>query len=211
MKQENFILIISSPSGAGKTSIAHKILEKDKSFVPSISATTREKRHNEIEGKDYHFISKKQFQEMCAQDQFLEYAEIYNNYYGSPREYINNNLQEGFNVLFDIDWQGAKAIISKMAPVVVSIFILPPSMQELKNRLTLRKSNNSNDLENRMNSAPLEINKYQLYDYVLINDDFDKTIQKVQTIISAEKLKRKNHDDFIKNLLDPVKFSNNPI
>lgn len=202
MKQEKFILIISSPSGAGKTSIAHKILEEDKSFVPSISTTTREKRYNEIEGKDYHFVSKKQFQELCTQDQFLEYAEIYGNYYGSPKDYINNKLTEGFNVLFDIDWQGAEIIKSKMTPIVVSIFILPPSMRELKNRLTLRRTNDINDLEKRMNNAPLEINKYYLYDYVLINDDFTESIRKIHTIIEAEKLKRKNYDNFVKNLIE---------
>ncbi len=205
MKQENFIFIISSPSGAGKTSISRKIIENDPHFVDSISYTTRDKRPLEIDGKDYHFVSKEKFVAMSKQNKFLEHVEVFDNYYGSPEDYVTSKLSEGYDVLFDIDWQGAETIKKKLNNLVVSLFILPPSMQELEKRLKLRDSNSKEDIIKRIKNAPLEISKYHLYDYVIINEDFDKTLETISSIVKIERLKRRNFKNFIEELVNPQK------
>ncbi|MGB4191861.1 MAG: guanylate kinase [Rickettsiales bacterium] len=202
MKQDNFVLIISSPSGAGKTSLAKAIIESDSKFIASISATTRTKRELEIENQDYYFISKDTFKKMRQEDKFLEWAKVFDNYYGSPKDYVIEKMTNGFDILFDIDWQGARAIKRKLGKAAVSIFILPPSIDELARRLRSRRQDLEHEIEKRLDIAHFEISKHHLYDYVLINDDFNKTFKIIQNIIEIERLKRLNFDNFVHNLLE---------
>lgn len=201
MKQENFILIISSPSGAGKTSLAKAILKSDSNFLPSISTTTRKKRELEIEGVDYFFVSKKEFLGMKKNNEFIETAKVYDNYYGSHQEYISNKLKSGFDILYDIDWQGARSLKKKLGKLAVSIFILPPSMQELEKRIKRRNQDHNDEIQKRLDMAHFEISKHVLYDYVLINNDFELTLSHLKSIINSERLKRTNYDNFINSLL----------
>ena len=192
---------IVGPSGAGKTSIAKKIISEDSKFVNSISVTTRSRRPLEVEGQDYYFVSKDEFKKMQDRSEFLEYAEVFDNYYGSPKVHVMNKLADGYDVLFDIDWQGAQLIKNELGSLVVSVFILPPSMMELEKRLKSRQSNSDEDVAKRMENAPFEISKYSLYDYVIINDNFDEAVKKVYSIIGAERIKRKNYVDFVEKLI----------
>lgn len=201
MKQQNFILIISSPSGAGKTSIAKEIIQNDNKFSLSISATTREKRPSEIDGKDYYFVSPEKFSSMLKQDEFLEHANVFGNNYGSPKKNIIDKLSSGYDVLFDIDWQGAKTLKEQLGNLVVSIFILPPSIPELEKRLRLRQQDSDEIIAKRMEQSKSEISHYDDYDYVLINEDFNKAMNHINTIITAERLKRCNFDQFVNNLI----------
>lgn len=202
MKQENFIFTISSPSGAGKTSIARKVVAEDSNFVNSISATTRNKRPLDVEGKDYYFVSKERFEEMRNNNEFIEYTKIFENYYGSPRHYVKDQLSKGHDVMFDIDWHGANSIKNQLGSLVVSVFILPPSMKELERRLRSRNSNSEEDIINRIKNAPFEISKYSLYDYVIVNENFEETVKKIFTIIEAERLKRRDFEIFVKKLVN---------
>lgn len=201
MQQENFILIVSSPSGAGKTSIVKEILLKDKRFTHSISVTTREKRQGEIDGKDYYFVTPQQFEIMKTEDQLLEYAKVFDNYYGSPKQHVLDKMSNGYDLLFDIDWQGAHTLKEKLGELVVSIFILPPSISELEKRLKLRGQDSEEIIAKRMAQAHSEIIHYDEYDYVLINKDFDKTLARIQTIIAAERLRHFNFSKFVEKMM----------
>jgi guanylate kinase len=201
MKQENFILIISSPSGAGKTSLSRQLLKEDSRLCLSVSATTRKIRPGEVEGKDYYFIDIKEYKEMLLNKEFLEDAQVFDNYYGSPKKHIMDKLQEGKDILFDIDWQGAQTLKEKLGPLVVSIFILPPSMSELKRRLKSRGQDSDEVVDRRMERAKAEISKYGLYDYVLINKDFDKTLARISSIIAAERLRFFDFSKFVEDLM----------
>ena len=153
MKQENFILIISSPSGAGKTSLSTQLLKEDSRLCLSVSVTTRKIRPGEIDGKDYHFIDMKQYESMLANNEFLEHAKVFDNYYGSPKKAVMDKLKEGKDILFDVDWQGAQNLKEKLGPLVVSIFILPPSLSELKRRLKNRAQDTDEVINLRMERA----------------------------------------------------------
>lgn len=201
MKQENFILVISSPSGAGKTSITKKIIADDPKIVPSVSVTTRAKRPSEIDAIDYYFIDKEKFDQMQNSDQLLESAEVYGNFYGTPREYVFNQLMNKHDIVFDIDWQGAKSLKEKLGPLVVTIFILPPSLAELEQRLIKRGEDSSEVVKYRMVQAKAEISHYDIYDYVLINKDLTKTIARVKNIIKAERLRHFDYSQFVEKLL----------
>lgn len=196
-----FLIIISSPSGAGKTTLCKKIIENDNSIIMSISSTTRPKRQNEIDGRHYNFISIAKFDELCKNDEFLEYATVFNNKYGTLRSKVIEDLNNNKSVLFDIDWQGARQIKNKFeAHQVLSIFILPPSITELEKRLKSRAQDSDEVVAKRMREAINEISHYNEYDYVLINDDLEKTYDDIVTIIEAKKLSLTNITGF-SNLL----------
>ena len=201
MKQQNFILIISSPSGAGKTSISKQLLANDSRLSLSVSATTRQKRANEKNGEDYFFVNKDQFDRMRDNDEFVEWAKVFDYYYGSPKQKIIDKLAEGSDVLFDVDWQGAQILKNKFGALVVSIFILPPSLAELESRLRKRQQDSDEVIDLRMDRSRSEISKYNLYDYVLINKDFDKTLSRITTIIDAERLRHFDFSRFVKQII----------
>ncbi len=197
----SFILILSSPSGAGKTSLARKVLEQDHSFKTSVSVTTRQKRSSEIEGKDYFFVNKEQFEQMLKEEALLEHALVFGNLYGSPKTNALELLNAGYNVIFDIDWQGARLIKKQLNELTVSIFILPPSIAELKKRLEVRGEDNEEIITRRMEAAKIEISHYDEYDYVVVNDDFNTSLETILNIIKIEKLKRQNFASFIESLV----------
>jgi guanylate kinase len=199
MKQQNFVLIISSPSGAGKTSIVKELNLKDKNFINSVSVTTRPKRVGEIHGKDYFFVNQEEFDLLKQEDKLLESAHVFGNNYGSPKQFVLDNLNNGFDVLFDIDWQGAQTVKAKLKNLAVSIYILPPSLEELARRLKNRGQDSDDIIQLRMQQSTQEISHYNEYDYVLVNDNLDQTITQILTIISAERLKRQNFQAFIKD------------
>ena len=203
IKKEGVLLVISSPSGTGKTTICKKLLEYDKNIHLSVSVTTRKKRKNEVEGIDYYFKSKKDFLNLKSQNSFIENAFVFENYYGTLKSEVLEQLENGIDVLIDIDWQGTRQITQAMKGNLIKIFLLPPSINELKKRLSKRNSDSIKEINFRMSKALKEIKHYDEYDYVLINDNLDNTFQKIVKIIEAEKLKlSKQHylSDFVKKL-----------
>ncbi|AFC75346.1 guanylate kinase [Rickettsia parkeri str. Tate's Hell] len=181
---KGLIIILSSPSGTGKSSLAKALLEIDNNLRLSISATTRKPRLGELEGINYYFKTGLEFEELVKQNKFLEYAKIYDNYYGTPKEYVEMLLNQGLDVLFDIDWQGARSI-KKNATNVVTIFVLPPNIEVLEQRLRNRATDNEEAIKLRMQLAQNEISHANEYDYVVTNDDFDRTLKKIHAIIVA--------------------------
>ena len=195
--------ILSSPSGAGKTSIARNIISKDKNIQLSVSYTTRKKRKNENDGLDYEYISKNSFKEKIKKNYFLEWAIVFENYYGTSREKVQKVIAEGRDVLFDIDWQGAQQLSNNKSFDVVKIFILPPSNNSLENRLNARAQDTQIEVKKRMSQANDEISHYMEYDYIIINNDLEVASNEVLNILNAERLKRKrliNLDKFISYL-----------
>ena len=184
------MLILSSPSGAGKTTIAKRLLKEDEHLVTSISCTTREQRADEIDKKDYNFITIAEFNGMIKNGDFLEYAEVFGNYYGTPRRVVEQYLKKGIDVIFDIDWQGNRALTAKAREDVVSVFILPPSMQELYRRLQLRNADTHDVIKFRMERAGIEISHWHEYDYTIINHDLEESMEKITAILRAERLKK---------------------
>lgn len=207
MKKENgLMIIISSPSGCGKTTIVRSLLEDEElNLHNSISATTRLPRNEEKHEIDYYFLSENEFEAKINEDYFLEYAKVFGRYYGTPRNSVEKELIKGKDVIFDIDWQGAIQLKNQSPQNTVTIFILPPSLKELHERLKKRDASDLSDVLNRMNKAKDEISQYHHYEYVIVNDDLKASIQKVKSIIVAEKNKRirqKNLDAFVQNLLE---------
>ena len=184
------MLVLSSPSGAGKTSIAKKLLEKDDNLCLSISCTTRKKRNSEYSGKDYDFISKTDFQNMINKRLFLEWAKVFDHYYGTPKRKIEEMLMKGKDILFDIDWQGTQQLADAAREDLVSVFILPPSKVELSKRLRARAQDPLKEVHKRMSHAGEEISHYREYDYIIINNDLNESASKVSSILQAERLKR---------------------
>ena len=201
MKQKNFILILSSPSGAGKTSLSKRILLEDSKFSLSISVTTRAKRPKEEDKKDYYFINKQEFEIMKNNGELLEHAQVFDNYYGSPKQPILDQINNGNDVLFDIDWQGAQSLKEKLGNLVVSIFILPPSLEELEKRLRNRGQDSDESIAKRLQHSKFEMSKYPLYDYVLVNEDFDETLEKISAIIRAERLRHMDFSGLVKDMI----------
>ncbi|OWZ25779.1 guanylate kinase [Wolbachia endosymbiont of Wuchereria bancrofti] len=189
-ENEGVLLVLSSPSGAGKTTILERLLERSTNSVRSVSMTTRKPRPGEINGKDYFFVTKKEFHELCEAGQMLEYARVFENFYGIPRSFIEQNLSSGISVLLSIDWQGAFHLFKLMREKVVSVFILPPSMEELRLRLQKRNSDSASEIEYRLAEAQKEMSKRDKYDYVVINDDIDKSVEEISSILDKERLKR---------------------
>ncbi len=190
IERKGLLLILSSPSGAGKTTISKKLMEFDGEIAMSVSATTRLMRANEVDSKDYYFVSHDKFNDMIDKDEFLEHAEVFGNYYGTPKKPVYDRLEEGKDVLFDIDWQGTISLQEECEEDVVSIFILPPSMEELERRLRSRGLDDEEVIQKRMSKAADEISHWEIYDYVIINDDVNRTTELVKNILDAERNRR---------------------
>jgi guanylate kinase len=203
--RRGLMLVISSPSGAGKSTIARTLLGKDDKIGLSVSVTTRERRPSEIEGVHYHFKSIREFERLRDSDALLEWAEVHGNFYGTPREPVEQAMGEGRDMLFDIDWQGAQQLQEKMAADVVSIFVLPPTMTELQSRLHRRAEYSEDVIARRLANSRAEIAHWREYDYVIVNDDLDIAFDSVQSIVKAERLRRdRRHGmfDFVSGLLE---------
>tara|TARA_B000000609_G_scaffold153873_1_gene142843 strand:+ start:45 stop:689 length:645 start_codon:yes stop_codon:yes gene_type:complete len=191
IKRKGLMFVLSSPSGAGKTSLSKKLLELDDEIFLSISYTTRPPRPGEIEGKDYYFVDEDSFALMQKNNKFLEYAKVFDYYYATPLEPVKNILNDGQDVLFDIDWQGTQQLMNNSNDDLVKVFVLPPSIEELERRLKERKQDNNEIIKKRMSKASDEISHYAEYDYILVNDKFDNTIKNILSILRSERLK--NH------------------
>lgn len=207
LKTKGFIVIISSPSGAGKTTIAKKLLQSDDNLEMSISYTTRKMRQGEIDGVDYHFTDEHSFKRMLKNDGMLEHAKVFDHYYGTPKANVEEAITAGKDMLFDIDWQGADQMRAKMPEDIVSIFILPPSMKELHNRLKNRGLDSEQVVEARMKKASEEINHYKDYDYLIVNDSLDSSLESVRAILKAERCRRirqNDADNFVNHILNSI-------
>jgi guanylate kinase len=205
IRRRGLMLVLSSPSGAGKSTIARNLLESDPSLELSVSVTTRQRRGSEIDGMHYHFVSRREFDRLRHSDALLEWAEVHGNFYGTPREAAEAAMAAGRDMLFDIDWQGAVQLNEKMRADIVSIFILPPSMRELKSRLKRRAEDSDTTIETRLRNARIEIEHWREYDYVVINDDLDRAFAAVRAIATAERLRRDRRPglfDFVSGLLE---------
>jgi guanylate kinase len=190
LQRRGLMFILSSPSGAGKTTISHKLLAGDDEINLSISATTRPMRPGEIDGKDYHFVSHQEFDRMVANDEFYEWAQVFGHCYGTPKAHIRQGLKEGRDYLFDIDWQGTQQLYQKDQQDVVRVFLLPPSIEALQQRLTGRGTDSADVIADRMQRARAEISHWDGYDYVVVNDDIETCYTKVREILQAERMKR---------------------
>lgn len=188
--RRGLMLVISSPSGAGKSTIARNLLEADSGVSLSVSVTTRQRRPSEIAGRHYHFIDRAEFEMLRDSDALLEWAEVHGNFYGTPRKPVEEAMAVGRDMLFDIDWQGAQQLQEKMTADVVSIFILPPSMTELQSRLHRRAEDTEEVIATRLANSRAEIEHWHEYDYVILNDDLDAAFDAVQSIVKAERLRR---------------------
>jgi guanylate kinase len=202
--RRGLMLVISSPSGAGKSTIARTLMDRDQQISLSVSVTTRQRRQSEIEGVHYHFVSQREFERLRDSDSLLEWAQVHGNYYGTPREAVETAMGEGRDMLFDIDWQGAQQLQEKMSADVVSIFILPPTMAELQSRLHRRAEDTEEVIQTRLNNSRAEIQHWREYDYVIVNDDLNAAFDAVQSIVKAERLRRdRRHGlfDFVEGLI----------
>ena len=184
------MLVLSSPSGAGKTTIARRLREEDKSVEMSISHTTRQRRNGEKDGKDYHFVDRETFTQMRDQGEFLEWAVVFDNYYGTTRKPVEDALAAGRDVLFDVDWQGAASLRDQAKNDVVTVFVLPPTAADLEQRLNERAQDPPETVRRRMLGASNEIQHWDEYDYVVINHDIDCSVEAVRVILAAERLRR---------------------
>ena len=191
------LFVLSSPSGAGKSTIARKLLAAEPELGMSVSATTRSIRPGEEDGRDYHFVDLERFREMVANDEFLEWAHVFGQRYGTPRAPVEDMLASGQDVLFDIDWQGAQQLHQIAGGDVVRVFILPPSMEELRARLNRRATDAVEVIDARMARAANEVSHWDGYDYVLVNDDVEHCFNCVRTILAAERLKRSRQTGLI--------------
>jgi guanylate kinase len=197
------MFVLSSPSGAGKSTISREILARDKNITMSVSATTRAKRPGEVAGRDYHFVDKTEFNLMVNRQEFLEYAKVFDNYYGTPARPVLDALAEGRDVLFDIDWQGTQQIAEQARDDLVSVFILPPSTAELERRLKKRAQDPPEVVARRMSKASDEMSHYAEYDYIIVNRDIEESVDKAMSILKAERLRRERMiglGEFVKGL-----------
>ncbi|MBM2320801.1 MULTISPECIES: guanylate kinase [Marivita] len=191
INRRGLLVILSSPSGAGKSTLSRRLLDWDESLSFSVSATTRAPRPGEVDGEHYHFLSEDAFKRDVNNGDMLEHAHVFGNFYGSPRKPVQTAIDAGNDVLFDIDWQGAQQIVnSALGPHTLSIFILPPSIEELRRRLESRGQDSAETIGKRMLKSWDEISHWGSYDYVLINDDLDQTFERLKTIVTATRLRR---------------------
>ena len=203
LSRRGLMLVLSSPSGAGKSSIARALLKADSNLVSSVSGTTRAARPGETEGIDYYFVTVQQFEKMKSASEFLETARVFDNFYGTPRAHVEKKLSAGKDVLFDIDWQGTQQLRENARDDLVSIFIFPPSLDELERRLRGRAQDPDDVVRKRMARASDEMSHWPEYDYIVVNRDIDKSISQVQTILAAERMKRARQiglGDFVKGM-----------
>lgn len=203
MTRRGLLLILSSPSGAGKSTLSRRLMAWDPSLRFSVSATTRGPRPGEVDGREYYFKSRDEFETLVAQSQMLEHAEVFGNFYGSPRAPVEQAMAEGRDTLFDIDWQGGQQIKQAMRDDVVSIFILPPSIAELESRLRGRAQDSEEVIAGRMAKSQSEISHWMEYDYVIVNRDLDTAFNDLVTILQAERLRRDRQPhlaDFVRGL-----------
>ena len=201
--RRGLMLVLSSPSGTGKTTLSRKLLEADPGVELSVSVTTRKQRPGEVDGRDYHFIDAARFEAMVKQGELLEWAQVFGHRYGTPRPPVEVALANGHDVLFDIDWQGTQQLRDKAAPDLVSIFVLPPSMSDLEQRLRRRAQDPDDVIRARMATAADEMSHWAEYNYIVINTDIDRAFNEVQTILAAERLKRERQtglSDFVRRL-----------
>lgn len=206
LHRRGLMLILSSPSGAGKTTIARKLLAEDPEIAMSVSATTRPIRPGEVDGKDYHFVDQARFDQMVAANEFYEWASVFGQCYGTPKAEIRAGLKVGRDFLFDIDWQGTQQLHQKAQADVVRVFILPPSLEELERRLVGRNTDSADVIAARMARAQSEISHWDGYDYVVVNDDADACFAKVREILNAERMRRTRQTgliDFVRELTRP--------
>lgn len=195
-ERKGLMLVLSSPSGAGKTSICRKILESENDVAMSVSYTTRKKRKSEKNGIDYFFVSSDKFEKLKNESFFIEYAKVFDNWYGTPKTIVKEHINNGIDVVFDIDWQGAQKLYSFSSTDVVSIFILPPNNKTLSRRLKSRAEDSDDTVLLRMSEAKSEISHWMEYDYVLINENLQDCVKEVLTILHAER-KKKNRQKFL--------------
>ena len=201
------MLVLSSPSGAGKTTLSRALLDSDNEITMSVSVTTRPPRPGEMHGKDYYFIKTEDFGIMRNKEELLEHAKVFGNYYGTPRAPVETALSAGRDVLFDIDWQGTQQFADTMRKDLVKVFILPPSAQDLERRLNTRAQDSAKVVASRMEKASEEISHYKEYDYIIINDDLEKSMVELKAILQAERLKLARLiglGNFVKRLRDAL-------
>ena len=197
LERRGLLFVLSSPSGAGKSTLSRMLLEAEDKIALSVSYTTRPKRPGEVDGKDYHFVDLPEFRRMTADQEFLEWAHVFGQRYGTPRAPVEAMLKSGQDVLFDIDWQGAQQLYQEAGPDVVRVFILPPSIEELERRLHSRAQDSDDVIADRMSRAKSEIGHWDGYDYVLINDNVQTCFEKVRQILAAERMKRRRQKGLI--------------
>lgn len=203
IKHKAVMLILSSPSGAGKTTLAKALLESDKKIKLSISVTTRPKRENEVHGKDYYFVTNKEYETMIEKNMFLEHAEVFGYYYGTPRKDTEKLLESGSDIIYDIDWQGALELMKYHREDVASIFILPPSMKILEQRLLKRNLDDKETINKRLACAKEEISKSSHYDYIIVNNEVSESLKQIKACLAAERAKKSRL--FIEEILDHFK------
>jgi guanylate kinase len=190
LRRRGLMLVLSSPSGAGKTTISRRLLEGDKNLWMSVSVTTRPSRPGEVPGEDYRFVQKREFDAMVSNGELMEHARVFDHYYGTPRGPVESNLEQGKDVLFDIDWQGAQQLTEAMGDDVVKVFVLPPSTEELERRLKNRAQDSPEVVANRMAKAASEITHWAEYDYIVVNRDIERAVADVTSILWSERLRR---------------------
>ena len=206
LQRRGLMFILSSPSGAGKTTISRRLLAHDPEIRLSVSVTTRPMRPGEVDGRDYHFVSQAEFDRMVADGEFYEWALVFGHSYGTPKAQIRAGLKAGEDFLFDIDWQGTQQLFQKDQQDVVRVFLLPPSLEELRRRLTNRGTDSAEVIAARMERARGEISHWDSYDYVVVNDDIDECFAKVVQILAAERLSRARQTGligFVRELMKP--------
>ncbi|WP_241233469.1 guanylate kinase [Altericroceibacterium xinjiangense] len=202
--RRGLMFILSSPSGAGKTTIARKLLQAEENLRMSVSVTTRPMRPGEIDGRDYHFVDCATFDRMVEDDAFLEYAEVFGHSYGTPRAQIRDGMKQGDDYIFDIDWQGTQQLYQRAQHDVVRVFLLPPSIEALEARLRARATDAEDVIVGRMARARAEISHWDAYDYVVVNDDIEECFTKVRMILEAERMRRARQTgliDFVRGLM----------
>ena len=203
--RRGLMVVLSSPSGAGKTTLTRKLLEDHPDMAMSVSATTRAPRPGEVEGRDYFFIDKTRFGELEAAGEFLEHAKVFDNYYATPRGPVEEALSQGRDVVFDIDWQGAQQLTQAAADDLVKIFILPPNMRELEQRLRTRAQDSDSVIVKRMSKSEAEISHWAEYDYVIVNEDISTALDELKTIVKSERMRRRRQmwlGGFVNSLID---------